>query len=176
MNNQSFRVTPDLYASKGNRFANYLIDIIAILAVAMGLFLGFIFLYYQFATDTTAVDNFLDESENMNPFLDRIITGAVIATLYFIMETLFRGKSLGKLITKTRVVMEDGSNPSYIDYLKRSFCRLIPFEALSFLGSEGRGWHDSISKTYVVDEDRFKMKMNSQSELDQIGVAQGTDN
>ena len=172
MESRNFKVTPDLYASKGNRFANYLIDIIAIFAVLIGLFIGFLFLYYQFVTDTSVVDSFLDESEDMNPFLDRIITGLVLVFFYFLMESIFKGKSLGKLITKTRVVMEDGSNPSYIDFLKRSFCRLIPFEAFSFLGSEGRGWHDSISKTYVVDEKRFNTKINSQSELDQIGVEQ----
>jgi uncharacterized RDD family membrane protein YckC len=27
---------------------------------------------------------------------------------------------------------------------------MIPFNALSFLGIIPRGWHDSISKTYVV--------------------------
>lgn len=172
MKNHSFRVTPDLYASKGNRFANYLIDLIAILVIIMVLFIGFLFIYYQFATDTTVVDDFLDESEEVNPFLDRIITGGVLVFFYFLMELLFKGKSLGKLITKTRVVLEDGSNPNYLDFLKRSFCRLIPFEALSFLGSEGRGWHDSISKTYVVDEKRFEAKRKSQSELDQIGVSQ----
>ena len=95
-----------------------------------------------------------------------------MAIFYFLTELIFKGKSFGKLITKTRVVMEDGSNPTYLDYLKRSFCRLIPFEAFSFLGSEGRGWHDSVSKTYVVDEVRFEAKRNSQSELDQIGVSQ----
>ena len=70
------------------------------------------------------------------------------------------------------VVLEDGSLPSSTGYLKRSFSRMIPFEAFSFLGSEARGWHDTISKTYVVDIARFEAKKKSQNELDQIGVAQ----
>ena len=68
MRNQSFKVTPDLYASKGNRFVNYIIDLIAILAIVMGLFIGFLFLYYQYSTDTTVVDSFLDESEDLIHF------------------------------------------------------------------------------------------------------------
>ena len=81
-----------------------------------------------------------------------------------------KGKTVGKFITKTRVVKADGSNPKPLDYLGRSFSRIIPFEALSFLGSEGRGWHDTISKTYVVEEKRFKDKLRALNNLDEIGV------
>ena len=36
----------------------------------------------------------------------------------------------------------------------RSICRFIPFNGLSFLGSN-RGWHDRFSKTMVVEDDGF---------------------
>ncbi|WNH08862.1 hypothetical protein [Thalassobellus suaedae] len=49
---------------------------------------------------------------------------------------------------------------------------MIPFDALSFLGTIGKGWHDSISSTYVVDIGRFEAKKKTFSELDQIGVSQ----
>ena len=68
--------------------------------------------------------------------------------------------------------MEDGSKPIFQDIFLRSLCRFIPFEVFSFLGSEGRGWHDSMSNTYVVDIAKFEAKKKSQSELEQIGVAQ----
>jgi hypothetical protein len=32
----------------------------------------------------------------------------------------------------------------------RTLSRFIVFEALSYLGSVSRGWHDSLSGTYVV--------------------------
>lgn len=168
----SFKVTPDLYASKGNRFAHYIIDLIAVVFVLYGVFIGFIFLYYSIVEDTTSMDVFFSELENTNPILDRLITTIVLALLYFCLEYLTKGRSVGKYITKTKVVMEDGSNPNTGDYLKRSFSRMIPFEAFSFLGSEGRGWHDTISKTYVVDIDKFEAKKKSQDELEQIGIAQ----
>lgn len=167
--NTSFTVTPDLYASKGNRFANYIVDFIAILLVLYAVVIGIIFLFYSFADDTSVVDSYLMELENANPLLDRLITAIVLALFYFALESLTKGRSLGKYITKTKVVMVDGSQPKAGDYLKRSFSRMIPFEAFSFLGAEGRGWHDSISKTYVVDIERFEAKRKSHQELDEIG-------
>ncbi len=169
MLNQNFKVTPDLYASRGSRFSNYIIDLLVIVGVLMGLFIGFVYLYYKFSTDTAVMDNFLDETEDINSISDRLITAIVLFVSYFLMESLLKGKSIGKYVTKTRVVMEDGSNPMYLDYLKRSACRIIPFDALSFLGSSGRGWHDSISKTYVVDEQKFNSKKETINDLDQIG-------
>lgn len=48
------------------------------------------------------------------------------------------------------VVREDGGKPSLGQVLGRTACRLIPFEAFSFLGSSGVGMHDSIPDTRVV--------------------------
>ncbi|MEW4923395.1 RDD family protein [Algibacter sp. 2305UL17-15] len=168
----TFTVTPDLYATKGNRFAHYIVDFIIILLVFWGIIIGFVFLFYSFAEDTSSVDSFLSDMENTNAFLDRIITAVIFSLFYFAIEFLTKGRSIGKYITKTKVVLEDGSAPSANDYLKRSFSRMIPFEPFSFLGAEGRGWHDTISKTYVVDIEKFEAKKKSQDELEQIGVAQ----
>jgi uncharacterized RDD family membrane protein YckC len=35
----------------------------------------------------------------------------------------------------------------------RSICRAIPLEFLTFVGTPCRGWHDSLSKTYVVQKE-----------------------
>lgn len=172
MNQNNFLVTEDLYATKTNRFINYFIDIIAIIVVLMAIMFVATYIYYSIAEDTSIVDNLLSEEEDVNPILDRLITGIVMAMLYFALEFFTKGRSFGKYVTKTKVVMEDGSLPEAMDYLKRSFSRIIPFDALSFLGSTGRGWHDTISKTYVVDMYKFEAKKRSHSELDQIGVAQ----
>ena len=56
------------------------------------------------------------------------------------------------MITKTRVVTEDGQKPTAMNILGRTACRFIPFDAFSFLGSKAVGWHDSISKTHVINE------------------------
>ncbi|WP_262890112.1 RDD family protein [Gelidibacter japonicus] len=91
---------------------------------------------------------------------------------YFIFESLsFR--SLGKHATNTIVIMNNGQAPTPKDVLIRSLCRIIPFDGLSFLGTNGKGWHDVLSKTYVVDIEKFKTGQILANELDQIG--QSTD-
>jgi len=50
----------------------------------------------------------------------------------------------------TIVVDERGNKISFGKAALRSLCRIIPFEAFSFLGEEGRGWHDTITNTYVI--------------------------
>jgi uncharacterized RDD family membrane protein YckC len=46
---------------------------------------------------------------------------------------------------------------------------LIPFEQFSFFGEDGKGWHDSISKTYVVDIAKYEAKKATFEGLDEIG-------
>ncbi len=69
-------------------------------------------------------------------------------TYYLLFEGVWQ-KTPAKWITKTKVVMHDGSKPDFMHILGRSFARLIPFEPLSFL-AKPIGWHDSLSKTLVV--------------------------
>ena len=63
--------------------------------------------------------------------------------LYYMITEGLSGRSLGKLITKTKVINMENEKPSFINILGRTMCRFIPFEAFSFLG-DGKGWHDSI--------------------------------
>ena len=60
--------------------------------------------------------------------------------------------TIGKYITGTRVVDLNGDAPDIEQYVKRSFSRIVPFEALSFFGSTPGGWHDRWSDTLVIDE------------------------
>jgi uncharacterized RDD family membrane protein YckC len=53
-------------------------------------------------------------------------------------------------MTPEPIVDASGNKPSFGKIVGRNFARLIPFEACSFLGSSARGWHDSLSGTYVV--------------------------
>jgi uncharacterized RDD family membrane protein YckC len=90
---------------------------------------------------------------------------------YSITESLF-SRTIGKLITKTIVVDINGEKPASGIIIKRSFCRLIPFNHFSFLGGNTRGWHDSISNTYVVNKELFEAKKKQFYELDEIGISQ----
>ena len=60
------------------------------------------------------------------------------------------GQSIGKMITGTIVVTEDGQKPSFGQILGRSFARIVPFEPFSFLGNDASGWHDKWSETKVI--------------------------
>ena len=123
-------------ASRKKRFLNYLVDVVAFLLLSFAAgFLLAITGNADVATDT---------------IYSRLISVAILCSYYFVFEAS-SGKTLGKVITKTRVVDEQGEKPTPTNILGRTLCRLIPFDALSFLGS-GLGWHDSISKTYVVND------------------------
>lgn len=82
--------------------------------------------------------------------------------IYFGIEAITKGRSIGKYITGTKVAMIDGTNPTIKDY----FSRNIPFDAFSFLG--GNGWHDKISKTTVVNKKAFEESLKTNSTIDEI--------
>ncbi|MFZ5636326.1 MAG: RDD family protein [Pseudomonadota bacterium] len=83
--------------------------------------------------------------------------GMLAMLLYYIpMEGLF-GFTVGKLVTGTRVVNEQGGRPSLGQVVGRTFARFIPFEPFSILlpsDSACRGWHDSLARTWVVRKRR----------------------
>jgi uncharacterized RDD family membrane protein YckC len=67
---------------------------------------------------------------------------------YFILESR-NGKTVGKMITGTKVVTVTGEQPDRRTIAIRTLCRIIPFEFLSYLFSRN-GWHDTLSKTVVI--------------------------
>ena len=128
-----FDEEPLYEVSKTKRFLNYLIDIVAFYAFALilGIVLG------------------LTGSEGILEEVNETVLGLLIMIAYYWgFESVF-GQTVGKMITGSMVVTEDGEPITPLHALKRTLCRLIPFEAFSFLGS-GPGWHDTISKTRVV--------------------------
>ncbi|MFC6268991.1 RDD family protein [Frigoriflavimonas asaccharolytica] len=92
-----------------------------------------------------------------NPFseVERSIPSAIgfgifITIIYYIFfETIF-GATPGKFLTSSRVLNSKAELPNMKVIIIRTFCRQIPFDSFSFLAK--RGWHDSISETYVVKE------------------------
>ncbi|HEA21926.1 MAG TPA: hypothetical protein ENH87_13560 [Pricia antarctica] len=60
------------------------------------------------------------------------------------------GKSLGKSITKTKIVTKLGEVAEFKTIFLRSLFRNISFNNLSFLSSIEFGCHDRFSKTRVV--------------------------
>jgi uncharacterized RDD family membrane protein YckC len=78
-----------------------------------------------------------------------VLSIALTVGYYLVLEGA-TGRTLGKIITGTRVVNAQGGSPRFAQILGRSFTRLVPFEGLSFLGSSTSGWHDKWSGTVVI--------------------------
>lgn len=128
------------YASNGTRFGNYIIDYIICLILQFGA--GFLLVMLK-------GEYWVIENELLVNYGVAIV---IIWLYYTISETLGKGKTVGKLITGTRAVKEDDTVLDFGSAAVRSLCRFIPFEQFSFLGTVGKGWHDSISKTKVIKD------------------------
>lgn len=137
-----------IIASKGKRFANYLIDVVGYFLLT--LLIGFIFgpLAVLFGQE----DIFIEAPQSpISSLIFEWVFSAILITVYYsVLEYAFKGKTLGKLITNTRAVTEDNNKMDFQTTLLRSLCRSIPFDALSFLGEKTNGWHDKLSKTKVI--------------------------
>ena len=150
-------------ANKGLRFLNFIIDYVSIILLTM-LFFGFIAIVIVIINPESDI---IYQLENINPLIDRVITVFFYVLLIFLAEFLTKGRSLGKFITGTKVVMIDGSTPTTKDYFMRSICRIIPFDVLTFLGENG--WHDKISNTTIVNKKAFEADLSQADNIESIG-------
>jgi uncharacterized RDD family membrane protein YckC len=162
---ENLRIVERNKASKGARFLNFLIDRTVIILFFVGL--GFLAAtLYQFF-EIEFLIKFVYKLEGLTRFED-ILLGWITYFLYvFLTEYFCNGKTLGKLLTGTRVVSMDGSKPSGKEFFIRNISRLVPFDAFSFLGDIG--WHDSWSNTRVVHDKKFLNEINKNTEIDEIG-------
>jgi len=123
-------------ATRGQRFINLLIDyfFVIVLSIILGV-LGAVFGLGQ-------------QIDQMNDNL----FGVIVMTLYYLPQEAVWGTTLGKLVTKTRVVDLNGNEIAFGKALGRTLCRFIPFEGITFLGGNGRphGIHDKLAKTKVI--------------------------
>jgi uncharacterized RDD family membrane protein YckC len=67
---------------------------------------------------------------------------------YTLCEKLLKGYTLGKLITGTRAIRQDGGELTFRNALLRSLSRCVPFEVFS--GFNTLTWHDSWTDTKVI--------------------------
>lgn len=125
-------------ASVGKRFANHLVDMIVFFVVAIIILALLIGMHVMDA----------DANELQIRLLYFVFYGLWQGTL----EAIFKGKTLGKVFTRTRAVNEDGSRISIKTAYLRGLSRLVPFEAFSAFG--GYPWHDRWTQTYVIDQTR----------------------
>lgn len=134
-------------ASMGKRFLNYIID-----AMLFAVLL-FIVLIILASADPKTLEAIVKKNETGDfTLIEQLMVQVIYGTYMFIMEALFKGKSLGKMITGTRAVKQDGSPLVLRDAQLRGLCRMVPFNAFSALGNPSFPWHDRWTKTYVIDE------------------------
>ena len=126
--------------SSGIRFLNLIIDSIVwyILIVIVFFIVGLIFPTYIINNNFTVA------------LINLILIFGTFFAYHSIMEIKFQ-KTLGKFLTKTKVVKLNGVKPTNGDIFNRTFCRLIPFDRISFLFVKN-GIHDFLSKTKVVKD------------------------
>lgn len=121
----------------GIRFLNFIIDflvwfiLVTIISFIIGLFISPI------------------DQGKIKLFGYFLVFGTFIG-YYAIMEIKFQ-KTIGKFLTKTKVVKMNGEKPENGDIIARTFYRLIPFDRISFLFTKN-GFHDFLSKTKVVKD------------------------
>jgi uncharacterized RDD family membrane protein YckC len=75
----------------------------------------------------------------------------IITFSYYYFSELIFFKTIGKIVTKTKVISSTGEPPNKYDIAIRTLCRFIPLEAYSFIDKE-IGLHDKLSKTLVIIE------------------------
>ena len=128
-------------ADSGQRFVNFLIDLLVSYALmfAGGMMIGVL-------EEVGAGD--------IGTILFLIMLFMAFAGYYAIMEKIF-GQTLGKMVSKTRVVDVNGGPISWGQAIGRTFARRIPFEPFSILfSSKSIGWHDSLASTRVIRDRR----------------------
>ena len=132
-------------ASGIKRFANYLIDLIVFCVII------FIAAFVVGMLNPQTISS-IGEDNRGTDIIENLVYTAIFTLYLFGTEAIFKGKTVGKLITGTRAVNEDGSNITPKTAMLRSLSRLVPFEVLTALGSPSYPWHDKWTKTYVIDE------------------------
>ena len=152
MQKEEFRIKKFLLASKQKRVLNWIIDSL-IKLIILRLVVS--------SLDSSAISN----SINSLDMIERYLFWSAISFVYYGITEVFLSRSPAKFLTKTIVVMEDGSKPSVITILTRTILRIFPFEALTFLRGRTLGLHDENSKTFVVIKYKFEEQIKEHLEL-----------
>jgi uncharacterized RDD family membrane protein YckC len=132
-------------ATGGKRFVNYLID-------WFGFYLIWRLLLVQLLVQLLYLINFPIEDKLALYAFSYLAVATIFGLVVGGVEAATGGKTLGKLVTSTRAVNDDGSRISAKTAFFRYLVRLVPFEAFSALGSPSYPWHDRWTKTIVIDE------------------------
>jgi uncharacterized RDD family membrane protein YckC len=105
----------------------------------------------------------IGEGSGWYNILDRLISWLILYPGYYILFESTMQSTPGKIILGRVVVDEYGEKPSFSTIVKRSYSRVVPFEAFSCLSN--LGWHDTWSDTFVIrkkDLEELKLAIKAQ--------------
>jgi uncharacterized RDD family membrane protein YckC len=130
------------------RFLNFLIDGL-VMNYGISLLTSVVIAFFLAAVSRDFYND-LVQREGEGFYLALFLITTLNEILYYsFCEKVFRGYTLGKLITGTRAVRENGAELRWKDAFLRSLSRLVPFEPFSIWFGEGL-WHDTWTKTMVI--------------------------
>ena len=152
METTSLTISADLLASKTKRFLNVFIDLFIVYLFTIGIGalingIGVVTGNYQVA----------DWIVSLSP-TENVLFGLIVMFFYYFIMEFYLSRTFGKYFTKTLVVKLNGSKPNLKSIVIRTLVRFIPVEIFSFFNSNSRGWHDTLSVTYVVNKHEFLAK------------------
>ena len=131
-------------ASAGKLFANYIINLILFYLIAT-------IIVFLMAILNVNIFKSISDATGFN-ILDRILSLFLYGFYMFMVEAIFKGKLLSKLITGTRAVNLDESRINTLTALRCGLSRAILFNEFSAFGNPPNPWHERWNKIMVMDE------------------------
>jgi uncharacterized RDD family membrane protein YckC len=152
MKNNTFTVTDDLWATRGQRFINAVLDTLIVHIILVSI-----------ATTLVIIGNVINNYDlskwiESTTTIERLLLWAVMLFLYYFLTETYFSRTFAKYFTKTIVVTKNGLRPKIHLIFIRTLTRFIPLECLTFLWGDFRGLHDLFSDTYVVRKHEFNHK------------------
>ena len=141
------------------RFGHYVLDVFFYYIFALILAVPIVIILMTLGM---SVEN-LGEGNGWYSILDRLISWLILYPGYYILFESTMQSTPGKIILGRVVVDEYGEKPSFSTIFKRSYARVVPFEAFSCLSN--LGWHDTWSDTFVIrkkDLEELKLAIKAQ--------------
>ncbi|WP_315819493.1 RDD family protein [Paraflavitalea speifideaquila] len=124
------------------RFVNYVIDLLS--------FYTIVIICIILIALTAYGSKVFQVIESMSDISDFVLLHVLYGIYMLLVEGVFKGKTLGKLITRTRVVHLRTDSFSWRDAFRRGCMRMIPLEY--FTACVGSPFHDQWTETRVIKE------------------------
>lgn len=146
-------------AQRGKRIGAYLIDIVPIAIIVFGIF----YLFYDFDQTLKAYFNRGTNIEPRTTFLKernriREVSFLVWVVYCILMEASKKQGTFGKVLMGIKVVDENKKRLTLLQSIKRNTSKIVSYLFLFigfiwiFFDKNKQGWHDKLSKTFVVEK------------------------